>query len=313
MNSESAEQPQSPGNLEAPGAQLKARREAMGWSVEQVADQLKLASRQVIALEEGDGAALPNLAVVRGFIRAYAKVVKLDAGPLVAMIKVDPIDSHPETSVRREISATFSETRFPSLTQRSSLPKGWIIGALVLVAAGLGAYKLGLISPSMLMRAEKDAAHSSAPAAGGGEKPGLPASPAPLETTLLKPDLKPDLKPAPSPPVPLISAPPPVASTAPPVAAIVTPAVTAPIARAAVISDELVLTVREDSWVELRRVGAAPLISRVVKAGSSETFKVTERMLLIVGRPAGVAATLRGAALDLPATKGGNPSRVYVE
>ena len=61
----------------------------MGWTVEQVADQLKLAVRQVVALEQGDYANLPGPAVVRGFVRAYAKVVKLDAAPLVAEIRGD--------------------------------------------------------------------------------------------------------------------------------------------------------------------------------------------------------------------------------
>src|SRR5690606_12777591 len=63
MNSERAETPQQQpqGNLASAGAQLKAQREALGWPVEQVAEQLKLAPRQVVALEEGDVAALPNL------------------------------------------------------------------------------------------------------------------------------------------------------------------------------------------------------------------------------------------------------------
>ena len=121
MNSEWAETPQQQpqGNLASAGAQLKAQREALGWPVEQVADQLKLAPRQVIALEEGDMAALPNLAVVRGFVRAYAKVVRLDAAPLVAMIEVHPAPAQdPAAPVRREFSATCCESRFPSMTQR---------------------------------------------------------------------------------------------------------------------------------------------------------------------------------------------------
>ena len=48
MNSEWAETPQQQpqGNLALAGAQLKAQREALGWPVEQVADQLKLATRR---------------------------------------------------------------------------------------------------------------------------------------------------------------------------------------------------------------------------------------------------------------------------
>ena len=118
MNSERAETPQQQpqGNLASAGAQLKAQREALGWPVEQVADQLKLAPRQVVALEEGDVAALPNLAVVRGFVRAYAKVVRLDAAPLVAMIEV-----HPPTPVH-EASCRAGAPRYFGHVFRVALP-----------------------------------------------------------------------------------------------------------------------------------------------------------------------------------------------
>jgi cytoskeleton protein RodZ len=85
MTSERAEQPAAPEQQHGiPGKALAAQREAMGWTVEQVADQLKLAVRQVIALEAGDYASLPSPAVTRGFVRAYAKILKLDAAPLPA-------------------------------------------------------------------------------------------------------------------------------------------------------------------------------------------------------------------------------------
>ncbi|MBV5324336.1 MAG: helix-turn-helix domain-containing protein [Rhodospirillaceae bacterium] len=67
MNSEWVEPPQEQQtSVASPGAQLAAQREALGLTVEQIADQLKLATRQVRALEAGDYDALPNMAVVRG-------------------------------------------------------------------------------------------------------------------------------------------------------------------------------------------------------------------------------------------------------
>ncbi|MDO8048692.1 helix-turn-helix domain-containing protein [Janthinobacterium sp. SUN211] len=326
MNSEWAETPQQQpqGNLALAGAQLKAQREALGWPVEQVADQLKLAPRQVIALEEGDMAALPNVAVVRGFVRAYAKVVRLDAAPLVAMIEVHPAPAQdPAAPVRREISATFSESRFPSMTQRSSNQTPlWIAGAVaVVVAAAFGAYKLGYVPASLLSaHVEKEAAHAEV---------------GPVETTLIKPGQ--DLTPVQSPSVPLISVPPPPgndtqtgapasaiasapAAAVPPAAALattpaVTPAATAAVTppAAAVGANALVLKVEQDSWVEIRRPGTSPLISRMVKAGSTETFDITGPATLVVGKPGVVQATLRGAKLDLPTVAGGTISRVSIK
>ncbi|WP_426056914.1 helix-turn-helix domain-containing protein [Janthinobacterium sp. PSPC2-1] len=302
---------------------MKAQREALGWPVEQVADQLKLAPRQVIALEAGDMAALPNLAVVRGFVRAYAKVVKLDAAPLVAMIEVHPAPAQDPAvaPVRREISATFSESRFPSMTQRSSNQTPlWIAGAVaVVVAAAFGAYKLGYVPASLLSsHVEKEAAHADV---------------GPVETTLIKPGQ--DLTPVQTPSVPLISVPPPpgndtqtgapasaVASapaavvppaTAPATTPAAAAAVTPPAAAAAVGANTLVLKVEQDSWVEIRRPGSTPLISRMVKAGSTETFDITGPATLVVGKPGAVQATLRGAKLDLPTVAGGTISRVSIK
>lgn len=324
MNSEWAETPQQQpqGNLALAGAQLKAQREALGWPVEQVADQLKLAPRQVIALEEGDMAALPNVAVVRGFVRAYAKVVRLDAAPLVAMIEVHPAPAQdPAAPVRREISATFSESRFPSMTQRSSNQTPiWIAGAVaVVVAAAFGAYKLGYVPASLLSsQAGKETAHAEV---------------GPVETTLIKPGQ--DLTPVQSPSVPLISVPPPgndtqtgapasaVASA--PAAAVPPAAVPAPVTATAAVAppaaaavpavgaNALVLKVEQDSWVEIRRPGSSPLISRMVKAGSTETFDITGPATLVVGKPGVVQATLRGAKLELPTVAGGTISRVSIK
>src|ERR1700736_2109394 len=67
----------------APGAQLAAQRQALNWSIEQVANQLNLAPRQIQAIEADNYAALPGMASVRGFIRAYAKLLKIDAAPLL--------------------------------------------------------------------------------------------------------------------------------------------------------------------------------------------------------------------------------------
>ncbi|SFV07048.1 helix-turn-helix domain-containing protein [Pseudoduganella namucuonensis] len=332
MNSEWAQQPEKQSGPGAPGAQLAAQREAMGLTVDQIADQLKLAPRQVAALEAGDYASLPNMAVTRGFVRAYAKVVKLDAAPLVAMIEVNPIAGHEHPPARRErISATFSESRFPQLTERSSKPTGWIMGAAVaaVVAAAFAAWHLDLFPNIKPGQATAPAAPAVAtvpvdPAAAG-------AASAPLQ----------------SPNVPLISVPPPAdASGAPagagtPVAgvgapaagaapgtvpaapanavpaapAVAAPAQAAPAAAqpAPAAAATLVLKVSEDSWVEIKRPGKPALISRLVKAGSTETFEITDPALLVVGKPTGVQATLRGAPLPLPPVAGGTISRVNIQ
>lgn len=323
MNSEWAEAPKEQGNTSTgkatPGALLAAQREKLGWTVEQIADQLKLAIRQVKALEAGDYAALPNMAVTRGFVRAYAKVLKMDAAPLVAMLEAE-VPPSPEVVVpRKDLSTTFTESRFPSLTGRTSKPAGWLVGlgaAVVVLAGAAYAYKSGAIPASLFEHKETKVVEAA---------PGL-------ETTLVKPGQ--ETAPLQQPNVPLISVPPqageqasapaptpapaPVVAPAPAAAAVTPPAAVAPTpAPAAPVAAEgghqLVLKLKEDSWVEIRRPGATPLISRLVKAGSTESFDIKDPALLIVGKPSAVEATLGGAPLALPTIAGGTISRVNIK
>ncbi len=71
----------------SPGRALGAAREARGISVEQVAESLRFAPRQIQALERDDYASLPGATVVRGMVRNYAKLVGLDADPLIAELR----------------------------------------------------------------------------------------------------------------------------------------------------------------------------------------------------------------------------------
>ena len=84
-------------------------------------------------------------------------------------------------------------------------------------------------------------------------------------------------------------------------------------APAAAAGSTLVLKVNQDSWIEIRRPGAAALISRLVKAGNTETFEIKDPALLIVGKPTGVEATLGGTPLALPPVAGGTISRVNIK
>jgi cytoskeleton protein RodZ len=68
------------------GQELAAAREARGLAVADVAQQLKFAPRQVEALEQEEFEALPGATFTRGMVRSYARLLKLDAEPLVQRI-----------------------------------------------------------------------------------------------------------------------------------------------------------------------------------------------------------------------------------
>ena len=72
----------------SPGARLAAARNASGWTVDQVATQLKITRHQILAIEADDYDVLPAPAIVRGFVRAYAKLLKLDSAPLDLIVSI---------------------------------------------------------------------------------------------------------------------------------------------------------------------------------------------------------------------------------
>jgi cytoskeleton protein RodZ len=338
MSAERSEQVAAPDNGHTiPGRILAAQRETMGWSVEQVADQLKLATRQVVALEQGDYSALPGPAVVRGFVRAYAKVVRLDAVPLVAMIALEtpaPNDAT-TTTVRRDKPAAFSEVRFPTNGKRRSLPLGMIAFATALLLAAGAAWQFDLIPSRLLGVGAPATPATNTPAAPAASVPApVAASPAEpvLETTLANPAAEQELTAAQKLSVPLISVPPPsqpsngVNLTPQPavagVSGVVPPAapVAAPLAAPAAAPGAspalpgapglLVLKMRDNSWVEVRPVKGAPVLKGLMRRGSTETVTVAGPLTLVVGNPAEVDATWRGAALSLPPKPGSTISRV---
>ena len=319
MDSEWQEQPKNQ-QAQAPGAQLAAQREAMGLSIDQIADQLKLAPRQVVAIEQGDFASLPNMAVTRGFIRAYAKVVRLDPAPLVAQIEVTPTvaPTVDHGTVRREkISTTFSESRFPSMTESRSKPKRWIVGGVVVlvIVAAAAAWQTGIVSTDMFHRSASTET-AALPSQPGTETTALPAPTVPL--------VQPTAPAAEATPPVTAPAPVPAATEPPATAAATTPAAPAPVLAAPTPApaaapaeagtnagaNALVLTVNQDSWIEVKRPGAKSLISRLVKAGSTETVEIDRQSTLVVGNPDGVRATLRGQPLDLPKIPNGTIARV---
>src|SRR5687767_3788123 len=68
----------------ATGSMLARAREAQNLSVSDVARQLKLSVHQVEALEADEFHKLPGPVFVRGFVRNYARLVKLDPDQLAA-------------------------------------------------------------------------------------------------------------------------------------------------------------------------------------------------------------------------------------
>ncbi len=115
-----AETQQSVGQL------LQAARLVRGLGVEDVARHLRLSVRQVTALEEDDYAKLSGGTFLRGFVRNYAKLVQLDATPLLLLLQQVLPPAHQVIAPRTE------GIPFPS--DQKSVGRSLIIAGVVVVA-----------------------------------------------------------------------------------------------------------------------------------------------------------------------------------
>lgn len=74
-------------SLPLPGGVLRAAREAYGYSLLEVSQVLKFSVRQLEALENDDYSTLQGSTFIRGFVRSYARYLRLDELPLLAALE----------------------------------------------------------------------------------------------------------------------------------------------------------------------------------------------------------------------------------
>ena len=72
--------------VQSVGQLLQEGRLSRGLRVEDVAQHLRLSVRQIVALEEGDYGKLSGGTYLRGFVRNYAKLVRIDSAPLLLLL-----------------------------------------------------------------------------------------------------------------------------------------------------------------------------------------------------------------------------------
>lgn len=114
------------------GAELSRIREERGLALTDVAQQLKFAARQLEALEQERFDLLPGGTFVRGMVRAYARLLKIDAQPLLGRLadRFDAPDSN-SLAARYKQPVPFSDG-----TRRSTFVYlGASLGVLVAVGA----------------------------------------------------------------------------------------------------------------------------------------------------------------------------------
>ena len=115
---------------EGVGAALRQARLAQNLGVPDVARQLKLSINQVEALEAGDFQRLPGQVFVRGFVRNYARLLKLDADELLKAVAASLPREEPPPA-----TPPSHEIPFPGVAPRRWGSYALVLGAIVAALA----------------------------------------------------------------------------------------------------------------------------------------------------------------------------------
>lgn len=268
---------------EAPGAALAAARQAQNLSVADAARQLKLSVSQIEALEAGDYEKLPGTIFARGFIRNYARLLKLDADALLRSVDL-ALPSPPA----REEAPPSRDIPFPTAQPRRG---PWYALALVLLLGGLAAYEFFWNEP------ESTVSKTVTPPATAVQKIELPV---PVEAPGSDPVKATEVPVAPAGSAPSAAAGTNAADKAVADAPSAVPASAAEGSRQPQPGERpLRLVFKQESWVEIRDHSGKIVFSQLNPAGSEKRIYGTPPMSVVIGNSHGVQLTYKDQPVDL--------------
>ncbi len=271
-----------PPSVEAPAAAnsvgklLREARESRGLSVEAVADILRFSEKQIHHIESDNYGALPGATLVRGFIRGYAKFLRLDPQQLL-----DQLDS--------QVPVETSDIRPPSniglagqdAGKESVSPRAVLIAAAVMLLAVIGGFLFTQMDEASIPVAQEPA-------------PVMPP-PATVGDTLAAPMVTAQDTP----------------SVASPSDTVGSSAASSPAAGASTTA--LVIEFDDLSWIEVRDASQNVIFVGEFPKGTRQVVEGKAPLALWVGRASVVRATYKGAAVDLKSGSREDIARVTLD
>ena len=305
MNANDApETPEAEAPAPTAGMILQQAREAAGLTIDDVALQLKLAPRQVVAIERDDFANLPGRTFIRGFVRNYARLLKLDTDAVLGALTGE----HATPAERAPLAAT-SRAMGEMPMERPSRPNiaRWAIPLVLVAIVAIAAfYEFARPQASRVPAPVTPIAPATSPTSSAVPlaNPARPATetattaPATTEATAPSTATEPPSEPA-------TAASNPATSTAP------APATqeTASAAR----GNQLALRFRGTSWVEVRDRSGNVVLSMTGSDGATREIVIAPPGEVTVGNAGVVDATWRGRSLDVMAQSRQNVARIRLD
>ena len=290
------------------GADLRAARERVGWTLPAVSAHLRIRLPFLEAIEEGRIGDLPGNAYAVGFVRTYAQMLGLDPDEIGRRFRTEA------DGVNRR-----TELQFPAPVPERGVPAGALIlvGVVLAIGAYIGWYRFSgdersaagtvqtvperlasLAAPAAPILPAEPTAGSAATPAPLAPVVGVPAGNGPVTAAIPVPTPVPVTVPmSPAmfgPPAPAIYGPPVPGSNASALAlpAAATPGLPgAPSAAGAFTAStqpgadagRIVLRAKGEAWMQVREKQGQVLLNRVLRAGETWPVPVKGQLLLTTG------------------------------
>lgn len=269
------------------GAELRAARNRLGWTLPDVAATLRIRLPYLQAIEDGRIADLPGNTYAVGFLRTYASTLGLDAAEAARRFRAEAQE------VNRK-----PELEFPAPVPQRGVPVGAVVllGLLLTAGAYVAWYRVSgdTRTTAQVVPAVPD---RLAPLA---DRAVPPSNPSPQVASILPP---PAVAPAPvsRPASPAVVAPAAlIADPSTPLPAPVPAAATPPAAAAPIPTPDvphLLIRTTSDAWVQVRERQGAVLLSRLMRGGESWPVpRGTKLLLMTTGNAGGTELVVDGVA-----------------
>jgi len=264
------------------GENLRQARESRKITLQEIAETTKIGTRALQALESNRFDQLPGGIFNKGFVRSYARVVGLDEEKTVAAYVAAANVGDPEVDMQT-LSSQVVETRSAG---REPLNGGTVVGVLaVLVALGMGA---------LWLNEHRKEAREAAAEHKVETQVAVASAPAPPTSAVVAPDPAPNASQSPSPdstvaptqnPAPNTNQPEEKTSTSP----IASKQNTSPV--------EVSISATSKAWISVRSDGKAVeslTLDPDKPESRSRSYSAQEKLLLVIGNPAGLSVTYNG-------------------
>lgn len=258
-----------------PGAVLRHAREAQGLSIDDVAEILRYSPRQIEFIEADAYDRLPGATAARGFVRGYAKLLKIDPAPLLTALDSDVPKQVTDIRAPSNIGSASDDAEADAVSLRSLA----IVALIVLVLAA-AIYWLTQTDESNI----NQTAQSEVP------------------STIVEPVTATNA-------APVVGA---DSTTPTPGENAQSPGSSAADGQASA-APELVLEFDDLSWVEVRDASQSVILVGEFSKGARQVLTGNRPFHLWIGRASAVRASYRGAPLDLKISSREDVARLTIE